>query len=208
METIDRYLDALASSAPTPGGGSAATIVAALGAALVAMVARICAENPRYAAHRELATRLVAASDRLRRDLTLARERDEKAFARVMSAQGLPREAPGEADARARALEAALHDAAEAPLRACELVIDVMRLAAQALQIPNKSLASDLGCAAEFASSALAACSYNVRVNHRYMHDTRAIGEQAKMLARYENEAGAILAGVRQAVNAALGSRT
>ena len=33
------------------------------------------------------------------------------------------------------------------------------------------ALASDVGCAAELASAALAACAYNVRVNHRYMHD-------------------------------------
>jgi formiminotetrahydrofolate cyclodeaminase len=178
-----------------------------MGAALVAMVARICAENPKYAAQRDLATRIVAAADAVRRELDDARGRDEKAFARVIAAQGLPRETAEEKEARARALEAALLGAAEAPLHACELAIDVLRLAAQALQIPNRNLVSDLGCAAEFGFAALAACGYNVRVNHRFMKDAKAIDAQAKLLARYENEASALLARLRHDVNEALTNR-
>jgi|SRR5579862_7113204 len=204
METIDRYLTALASTEPTPGGGSAATLVAAMGAALVAMVARICSANPKYAAHRELATRIGSAADAVRLQLDAARDRDEKAFGRVMAAQGLPKETQAEKDARSKALESALKEAAEAPLHACELSIDVMRLAAQALQIPNRNLVSDLGCAGEFGFAALAACGYNVRVNHRYMKDATVIDAQAKLLARYENEATALLSGLRHDVNAAL----
>lgn len=37
-ETIETFLDGLASSAPTPGGGGAAAISGAMGAALVSMV--------------------------------------------------------------------------------------------------------------------------------------------------------------------------
>ena len=50
---IDAYLDRLASAEPTPGGGSAATLVGAMGAALCAMVARITAGNDRYASVRD-----------------------------------------------------------------------------------------------------------------------------------------------------------
>jgi len=118
-----------------------------------------------------------------------------------MAAQGLPKETPAEKESRAKALEAALKEAAEAPLHACELAIDVLRLAAQALQIPNKNLVSDLGCAAEFGFAALAASGYNVRVNHRYMKDAKVIESQAKLLARYENEATALLSRLRHDVN-------
>ncbi|MBV8154603.1 MAG: cyclodeaminase/cyclohydrolase family protein [Candidatus Eremiobacteraeota bacterium] len=204
METLDRYLAQLASTEPTPGGGSAAALVAAVGAALVAMAARISSQNPKYAAQHELALRLAAAADALRAELTAARDRDERAFARVVAAQALPRESDAEREARTRALETALGDAAAVPLRACELCMDVLRLSLQTLQIPNKNLASDLGCAAEFAVAALAACAYNVRVNHRYMRDAAAIETQSKMLARYETEAPALLANVRRDVGAAL----
>lgn len=204
MDTLDRYLNELASAEPTPGGGSAATVVGALGAALVAMVARIDAGNPKYAAQRETAVRLAEAADKLRTELTGAGLRDERAFARVVSAQSLPRATDDEKSARAGVLENALRDAAEVPLKACELCIDVLRLAAQAAQIPNRSLASDLGCAAEFGAAALAACAYNVRVNHRYMRDESAIDVQAKMLARYESESSSLLNELRRGVHAAL----
>ena len=201
MESFDRYLNELASAAPTPGGGSAATVAGALGAALVAMVARIDAGNPKYAEHRDNAVRIAEAADRVRAELGNARDRDERAFARVVNAQSLPRGTDDEKAARARTLENALRDAADVPLKTCDLCIDVLRLAAQTAQIPNRSLASDLGCAAEFGAAALAACAYNVRVNHRYMRDTSAIDAQAKILARYESECAALLRNIRGVVN-------
>ncbi len=205
MESFDRYLNQLASASPTPGGGSAASVVGSLGAALVAMVARIDAGNPKYAEHRDAAVRIAEAADRLRAELAKAGDRDERAFARVVNAQGLARGTDEEKASRARVLESALREAAEIPLKACELCIDVLRLAAAVALIPNRSLASDVGCAAEFGAAALAACAYNVRVNHRYMREAGAIDAQAKILARYESECAALLNDLRRGVNAALG---
>ena len=204
METFERYLNQLASADPTPGGGSAATVAGALGAALVAMVARIDAGNPKYATQRDSAVRIAEAADKVRTELGNARDRDERAFARVVNAQSLPRGTNEEKASRARVLESALHDAADVPLKTCELCIDVLRLAAQAAQIPNRSLASDLGCAAEFGAAALTACAYNVRVNHRYMRDTSAMEAQSKTLARYESECATLLNEIRRGVDAAL----
>jgi formiminotetrahydrofolate cyclodeaminase len=204
VETLDRYLTQLASSSPTPGGGSAACVVAASGAALLAMVGRIYAESPKYAEFHELATRIAGSADALRADLAIAREHDEKAFARVMNAHALPREGEAEKAARAAAIEGALYAAAAEPLRAAALALDVIRFSTQILAVPNKNLVSDIGCAAEFAYAALAACGYNVRINHRFMRNADAVAKQAAVLARYEAEAGTLLAAVRHAVNTAL----
>ena len=200
MESIEEYLASLASGAPVPGGGSAATLVAATGAAVVGMVARICAGNPKYAAGAALTARLAAESDRLRTELSAARERDERAFAAVVAAQALPKAAPEEKASRERALEDALRAAAREPLEAAALALAVVRCAEQLLEIPNRNLASDVGCAAEFGFAALAACAYNVRVNHRYMRDPASIEAQAAQLDGYEREGAATLARVRAAV--------
>ena len=192
MDNFDDYLTRLASKAPTPGGGSAAALVAAAGAALVAMVGRICEANP---ARAPLASRLVAQADGLRAELLAARPRDEAAFEKVVEAQALPK-----GEARTLALAHALRHAAEAPLHAAHLSLEVLRLAARGLALGNRNLESDLGCAAEFGAAAIAACAYNVRINHRFMRDAETIAAQSKRLARLERESAALLQQVRRAI--------
>ncbi len=198
VDSLAQYLTQLASEWPTPGGGSAATVVGAAGAALVAMVARISSTNPKYAAHRELAKDLVARADELRAEFLRAKDRDEAAFDRVVAATAMPKESSEEKQLRRDALEVALAHAAAEPLFAAELALETLRLAARALEIPNKNLTSDVGCAAEFAAASLAACAYNVRVNHKFMKDMNAIDAQAHALGRYERESAALLAGIRR----------
>jgi formiminotetrahydrofolate cyclodeaminase len=204
VETLDGYLSALASSAATPGGGSAAAVVAASGAALLSMVGRIYSESPKYAPYHELVTRIVSSADALRAELLAARDRDEKAFARVTIAHALPKSNDAEKTARSASVENALSAAAAAPLDAAGLALDVLRFSKQLATVPNKNLLSDIGCAAEFGYAGLAACGYNVRINHRFMRNAETIGEQATLLARYDDEGRALLAAVRRTVGDAL----
>ncbi|MHB8461802.1 MAG: cyclodeaminase/cyclohydrolase family protein [Vulcanimicrobiaceae bacterium] len=202
MERIDEYLQALASEAPIPGGGSAATIVAAHGAALVAMVARICAANPKRASTHALAERLVHDADQARADLLAARALDESAFSLVVAAQALPRDTDDAKTTRTAALQASLAGAAYAPLQAARLAMAVMMLARDALALENEHLLSDLGCAAEFASSAVRACAYNVRINHRYLRNATLVAEQRDELIEIEQRRVNVLADVRTAIDA------
>jgi len=204
METLDTYLTELASSSATPGGGSAAMFVAAAGAALVAMVCRISAGNPKFTSQKEAAERIAARADALRTAFLQARERDETAFDAVIVAQELPKTTDAEKASRAAALERALHRAAAVPLALASSVVDALHLAAQALEIENKNLISDVGCAAEFFSASLRACAYNVRINHRYMKERNAITAQSQELKRVEGEADLQLQRIRAVVDAAL----
>ena len=197
VDSLPEYLGRLASEWPTPGGGSAATVVGAAAAALVAMVARISSTNPKYAAHQALALELVARADDLRNEFLRAKDRDEAAFDRVVAATAMPKESGEEKQQRRDALEIALQHAAAEPLFAAELALDALRLVVRALEIPNKNLVSDLGCAAEFAAASLAACAYNVRVNHKFMKDAYAIEAQEHVLARYERESATLVTSVR-----------
>ncbi len=200
VDSLAEYLSQLASEWPTPGGGSAATVVGAAGAALVAMVARISSTNPKYAAYQALAHDIVARADELRAEFARAKDRDEAAFDRVVVATAMPKETDDEKLVRRDALEIALEHAAAEPLYAAELALETLRLAARALDIPNKNLTSDVGCAAEFAAASLAACAYNVRINHKFMKDSDAIEAQSHVLERYERESAALLAGVRRSL--------
>src|SRR3954468_7956253 len=107
-ETIQKFLDGLASSAPTPGGGGAAAISGAMGAALVSMVCNLTIGKKKYAAAEAemLATREKAEA--LRAELTGMIAEDVAAFTAVMGAYGLPKETDADKAARQRAIQAAL----------------------------------------------------------------------------------------------------
>lgn len=190
MEALEAYLERLASGDPVPGGGSAAALIGAVAASLVAMVGRIAATAPD-----DLAVR----ADELRARLLDARTRDEEAYAAVVAAQALPRRDDAERAARRQALDAALKGAAEAPLHTAALALDVLKLIERLLKLSMGALFSDVASAAEFANAAITACGYNVRINHRYMHDKAVILKQAAVFVRIEGRAASIVASARRA---------
>jgi formiminotetrahydrofolate cyclodeaminase len=184
MEGFESYLDALASARPVPGGGSAATIVGALGAALVAMAARITCANPRYAPVAEHAREIVDRAETLRAELSANRLVDELAFGAVVDAQKLPKATEDQRSERTSRLQVAFARAAAAPLRTAELARDVLELAAEAGTLGNEHLASDVDCASEFARAALRAAALNVRANHPYLHDRALVERNEAALER------------------------
>lgn len=190
VEALEAYLERLASGDPVPGGGSAAALIGAVAASLVAMVGRIAATAPD-----DLAVR----ADELRARLLDARTRDEEAYAAVVAAQALPRRDDAERAARRQALDAALKGAAEAPLHTAALALDVLKLIERLLKLSMGALFSDVASAAEFANAAITACGYNVRINHRYMHDKAVILKQAAVFVRIEGRAASIVASARRA---------
>ena len=193
MSGIDAYLDRLASADPTPGGGSAATLVGALGAALCAMVARITAGNDRYGSVRAQALAIVAAADVLRERFAAARPLDEAAYARVVAASALPKATDDEKRARTAALQAALIGAAEAPLAAAGLSAEGIALAERANALGNTHLVSDVECALHFFRAALAGSVANVRINHHFIKDAATVQAQEERLVAIVDAAATTL---------------
>lgn len=197
---LSAYLDSLASDAPTPGGGSAAALVGACAAALVAMVARITGASAKHAATHTLAARLAHEADGLRTALLAARELDESAYGRVIETMALARSTPEERAARTERMQAALGNAAAVPLQTAHRALDVLLLARRALDLKNDHLVSDVGCAAEFSAAAVRACAYNVRINHKFLKDESVINSQSEELEDIEREASRELQNVRTGI--------
>lgn len=162
-------------------------MVAATGAALVSMVARIVKDED-----------LAGRADALRAELLASQARDEAAYEAVVAAQALPKGDDGQKRLRTEALQHALAAAAREPLDTAAFCLGVMELADEAAAAAGPGLISDAACAAEFAAAAVAACAYNVRVNHRYMTDAEAIADNEAALRTCEREAAALLAEVRE----------
>jgi formiminotetrahydrofolate cyclodeaminase len=163
-------------------------MVAATGAALVSMVARITRNA-------DLALR----ADALRDALLEAGDRDERAYGEVIAAQALPKADQAQRAARSQRLQTALEAAAREPLHAAGLCLELLGLSNEAIAGASPALASDAACAAEFVAAALAACAYNVRVNHRYMKDAAGIRDGEAALQPIEREAAMLLNSIRRA---------
>lgn len=171
-KNIDKLLEALASSAPTPGGGGAAALCGALGIALGNMVGSLTLGKKKYADVQEDIAELNAKAEALRAGFVALVDADAEAFAPLSRAYSIPKDDP----ARDEIMEPALLKAAEAPL-------EIMRKCAEALELisgyaaKGSALAiSDAGCAAALCAAAMEAAALNVKINTKSMKN-RAVAD-------------------------------
>jgi len=181
---VRELLDQLGSSAPAPGGGAAAALAGALGAALVQMTANLSIGRPRLAEIQEQARQIEARAGELQRRLAHLGDADARAFARVNAAYKLPRHDAAQNPQRSAAIQAALLEAAAVPLETAQLCADVLELAEQAAPLLNSSVISDVMVGALLAGAALDSAAVNVEVNLAAMTDARAAEELQIVLAR------------------------
>ena len=66
-ESLKKYLDDLAAKLPAPGGGSAAALNAALGAALISMVINFTVGKPKYARYKRELKAMLKRCEELRK---------------------------------------------------------------------------------------------------------------------------------------------
>ena len=180
---FEAYLDALASADPTPGGGSAATLVGALAAALCAMVARITLGSPKLAPVHDGSG---GHCGRCRRACAGASSScgrvDEAAFR-----SGRRRAGPAARDRRRKSRAHARRCSARwsaPPKRRSKprgWPTDAFALTARTAELHNANLMSDVDCAMHFARAAFDASAANVEVNHRYITDA---GDASRATAR------------------------
>ncbi|MGH7757335.1 MAG: methenyltetrahydrofolate cyclohydrolase [Vulcanimicrobiaceae bacterium] len=169
--SLATFLDDLASQRPAPGGGGAAALSGAVGAALVSMVANLTIGKKNYEAVWEDLAAVNAKAEGLRAELARAIEEDVAAFTSVVAAYGLPRATEEEKAARGASIQAALKDATLAPLRAVNACFEVILLAAAAAEKGNLNVISDAGVAVLSANAGLRGAALNVFVNAKAIKD-------------------------------------
>lgn len=194
------FLDALAAGTPAPGGGSAAAYAGAMGAALVAMVARLTLGKKKYAEVQDQMNEILLQAERLRRELTAAVDEDAAAFEGIMAAFKLPKETEEQQAARLAAIEQATLTAIRVPLATAEKAVKVLALAERCVALGNANAITDAASAAAMARAALIAAGYNVRINVNSLSDKAAGEPFLAQLAALEARAEALEAQVRQAL--------
>jgi formiminotetrahydrofolate cyclodeaminase len=180
-DSVGRYLADLASAAPAPGGGSAAALAAALGAALVAMTCRVTAKHA-GAAHAGAAPsvipleELAEKADGLRHRLTALANDDSRVYSDVIAARRLP------VPEREPAVQHALERATEVPQRLAAESRSVLALCERIAPCARASTLSDLGVAAILAHGALRAGALTARTNLAGIVDGDFTGEMTRRL--------------------------
>jgi formiminotetrahydrofolate cyclodeaminase len=183
-QPIQRFLDELASQSPTPGGGSAAAIMGAMGAALVSMVCNLTVGRKQYAAVEDEMQAMLGQAEALRARLTGLVQADIAAFKQVMGAYGLPKDTEEQREARSQAIQAALKAATDVPLECAKVAAEILRLSKAAAEQGNRNVVSDAGAAASAGYAALRCSALNVYVNVGSIKDPGFVASRLEELNR------------------------
>ena len=181
------YMDVLrsiASSEPTPGGGSVAALSLAHAHSLSLMVARLTLAKEKWAEGHDAAKASIELSEPALEEAILLAISDSEAFESVMSAYRLPKETEDEKKQRSEEIRNCTIGAALAPLNtalsAQKLLSNLEKQSASC----NPNALTDLASASEMALSAAKIASLNVRINLEYIE-----GEDGNLLTSKINTA-------------------
>lgn len=170
-QSVESFLEALASKSPTPGGGSAVAVLGAMGAALVSMVANLTIGKKNYEAVEGEMTVALEAADQVRRQILALVAADISAFDQVMAAYGLPKETETDRLARSEAIQLGLKAATEVPLACAKLCREVILLSRSVAEKGNRNVISDAGVAVLSAHAGFRSAVLNVHVNTGTIRD-------------------------------------
>eukprot|EP00123_Amoebidium_parasiticum_P022050 comp7852_c0_seq1/m.3438 comp7852_c0_seq1/g.3438 ORF comp7852_c0_seq1/g.3438 comp7852_c0_seq1/m.3438 type:complete len:258 (-) comp7852_c0_seq1:189-962(-) len=182
-------LSQTASTNPTPGGGSVATMSGSLGMGLVIMALEV--SSKRKDATDTQHEQLKAARAQLEKIRPLADE-DVAAFDAYMAAMKLPKGTPEEQDARQKAMQEAALKATETPLKAARELLKGLEISVDAATSSHRNIVSDVGAGAFLLESAVHATLLNVDINLGSLNETTRgeMREQRKELAEKAKELG------------------
>ncbi len=165
------FVRQLASAEPVPGGGGAAALCAAIGAALGNMVGSLTLGKKKYAEVQEQVIALKIRYDALQEKLLSYIDADAEVFAPLAAAYGLPRATEAEKAHKAQVMEEALRVAVTVPLQIFETCCEALDLTAEIGQIGSRLAISDAACSAALLKAALQSAAVNIFINTQLMQD-------------------------------------
>lgn len=189
--TLSAFTARLAERTPTPGGGSVAAHLTALGAALASMAFRFTS-GEKYAAVEAAMARRAAELDRLREAALGLVDRDADAYDAVTAAFKLPKGTEAEKAARARAVQEALRGALEVPLETMRTAVAALELCAKGAPAINPNLGSDCATGALCLWSAAEGAILNVRINAASLADEEYARAQLAVAGKLQEQASAL----------------
>ncbi len=204
-QPVGAFLDALASSAPTPGGGSVAALSGAMAAGLVSMVCALTVGKKQYADIEDEVRSINERAETLRRELQSLAEQDIEVFTRLSTAYKLPRTTDADAATRQAAIQHVTRQAAIVPLRTAQAAAAVLPLCTALAARVGRLIVSDIGVAALLARATVQSAILNIEINlsgledQIFVRETRAQVED--LVTGLGEETEGIVAIVRGRIN-------
>lgn len=163
--TLEKYMEGIASSAPTPGGGNVAAISGALACALGVMVCNLTIGKKKYASVEEDMKKLSTEIEKARNEFLELSKKDNEAFDAVMEAFKLPKETEEEKNIRNIKIEETTIQAAYIPSLVVSLSKETALLIKDASGKGNQNSLSDAGVALSLLTTAAKGAYLNVLIN-------------------------------------------
>lgn len=180
--TVREMVERLATSDPVPGGGSAAALAGAMGAALVHMVVELTGGQAGTDDSVGELSEIGRAATAWQFELLNLAELDANAYSAVVRARRLPRDTEIERQARDVQVTAAIREATRAPLETVRAATAVLELAERLAPLGTRRAISDVGVGAMLATTSARGAALNVRINLPYVQDEELRAEATTML--------------------------
>lgn len=164
-QTLREVIEQSASSAPTPGGGSVAAVVACFGLAMTTMVCNLTADKEKYRDFASQVNEIRSNAGSLLQRLEELVQADMAVFDNYMAAVRLPHKTAVEQAARHEAKQQALLAATEIPLDIARVCLEALQITARLARIGNKTAISDAGVAAEVCLAAFNSVLWSAEIN-------------------------------------------
>ena len=196
--TQREFQAALASSSPTPGGGTASAIALGQAASLACMVADLTLGSEKWSAGwpaaehvQEIAIPMITRSG-------ILAEEDSDAFDEVMAAFKMPKSSDSEKTHRRTAIRSGTLQAAKVPFETAEVALALLKALTELAVHGNANAVTDVGVAGLLASAAAKGALFNVEINLQSLPDDMGVAlremmpgmlQQAKLDSRSVMEA-------------------
>jgi len=163
--SLKDFQAALASSSPTPGGGTAAAVALGQAAALSVMVCDLTLGSEKWSDGWPIAEEIQLLAIPLLHHSGVLAQQDSDAFDEVMASFKLPKSTEEEKLGRRDAIRAATLHAAQVPFETAQQASRLLNKLPQLAAKGNSNAASDVGVAGLLASAAAKGAVFNVEIN-------------------------------------------
>ena len=196
--TQREFQAALASSSPTPGGGTASAIALGQAASLACMVADLTLGSEKWSAGWPAAEHVQEIAIPMMTRSGILAEEDSDAFDEVMAAFKKPKSSDSEKTHRRTAIRSGTLQAAKVPFETAEVALALLKALTELAVHGNANAVTDVGVAGLLASAAAKGALFNVEINLQSLPDDMGVAlremmpgmlQQAKLDSRSVMEA-------------------